>query len=131
MRNLKKSFLSLTIGFILLVPMSSQAQDGAKPNLVGKWKGSPDCIVVISKDNGDYVEAKCDTECCIHRFRGNWFEESKVRGTMERIDPTGCTIRVNAMLSVIDENAIKYNQQGWHGCGVNTGEGGGQLWRRQ
>jgi hypothetical protein len=101
-----------------------------KFSILGDWSGSPDCPITFYRDNGTSVYGNCDNGSYQHIFQGEYTGTNRINLTVTRIDPKKCRTNAMASLKILGPDIVKYSQEGWHGCGVNTGPGS-QVWERR
>ncbi|MBX9252692.1 hypothetical protein H1Q63_01565 [Desmonostoc muscorum CCALA 125] len=99
-------------------------------NLMGDWSGSSDCPITIYEDNGEDVKGNCEKDSYSHVFSGRYSSGNKISLTITRIDPKNCKTSVRGFIQVIDNDHVKYSQEGWNGCGVRTAPVARQDWFR-
>ena len=88
--------------------------------MVGNWLGSPDCTIVIYKDDGKNVEGNCDVGEYRHKISGMYTNDNHIDMTITRTDPTNCSTSVGGSIQIVGPNRVNLSQYGWNGCQVKT-----------
>ena len=125
-----KRLANLLVGSLLLAGscittallQAPQAYAGSF-NIIGEWTGSPDCQINFLDDDGTTIEGNCDNGSFNHIIQGSYStkDPNRINITVTRIDySTGCKTSVRGYIRVIDNDNVRFWQEGWHGCGVNT-----------
>ena len=90
-------------------------------SLVGSWMGSPDCTLVLYKDDGKEVEGNCDNSGYKHKINGIYSNSNNIKTTISRIElSNNCDTNAEGYIKIIDSNKLIFGQNGWNGCGART-----------
>jgi hypothetical protein len=108
----------MAIGVLIATPITVKAQSQFSMN--GDWSSGSDCPITFYRDDGHSVEGNCDNGTVNHVVLGTYSSPNRIDITIKRIDPNQCETSVPGYIQVINENTVKYWQQGWNGCGVRT-----------
>ena len=91
-------------------------------SLVGEWAGSPDCMVRISKDDGNSLQGNCDTATVLHEVTGTYIDSRNINIIITRTDlGNRCATKVVGTIRIVASDRLEMGSNGWNGCGVTTG----------
>ena len=101
-----------------------------KTSLIGSWSGSPDCLVVIHKDDGNEIEGSCDNNKVKHYLKGNYVAPDNISIIITRTDQKSCVTETKGFFKIINNNRLSTGTNGWNGCGVTTASAAQSLSRK-
>ena len=101
-------------------PVQTGATKPVHVSLVGSWLGSPDCKLVITRDDGKTIEGNCDAPGASHKLTGTYGDRINIEITIQRIDSNRCELLVHGYIKIKSDDVLEIGQGKWNGCGVNS-----------